>query len=208
MTGVRKRFGRRELWAPNPLDLEVQAGETVALLGANGAGKSTLLRLAATVGRPSAGRIAIQGVDALAAPAAARAHLGYQPQDAPLYAELTPSEHLRWWARLHGAAVDADGLLVANGLAAVAHAPAATLSRGQRQRVALALATLHDPALLLLDEPFTALDADGARRVEELLDDRSGRKATLFALHDAAQAHHLADRVLRLDRDGLRDVRA
>ncbi len=201
MSGLRKRFGARELWAP--LDLTVEAGETVALLGANGVGKSTLLRIAATASRPTAGALVVDGVDAVRSPDQARPRVGLQPQDAPLYAELTPHEHLRWWARLHGVAVDPDATLVQFGLAQAAHRPSAVLSRGQRQRVALALASLPDPPLLLLDEPFTALDAAGATQVEALLAARRGRKGTLMALHDEALARRVADRVVRLDRTGV-----
>ena len=201
MTGLRKRFGRRELWAP--LELSVETGETIAILGANGSGKSTLLRIAATVSRPSAGTVVVDGLDALRRPEEARRRIGHQPQDAPLYAELTPHEHLRWWARLHGTAAEADALVVTWGLETVAHKPSATLSRGQRQRVALALATLHNPALLLLDEPFTALDDAGRASLEAALAQRRGKTATLIALHDEAEARRLADRVLRLGRDGM-----
>ena len=201
LSNVRKSYGGRALWTS--VDLTVETGETVALLGANGAGKSTLLRIAATVCRPTAGSVVVGNVDARREPEKARCLLGYQPQDAPVYAELTPAEHLRWWMRLHDAPVDVDAALVHFGLAAMAHKPSATLSRGQRQRVALAMASLHAPPLLLLDEPFTALDGAGQSVVGSILESRRGNQGTLLALHDEAQARRLADRVVRLDRNGV-----
>ncbi len=196
LKGVRHHYGRRPILLG--VDLEVAPGESVAILGANGAGKSTLLRIAATVLRPGAGAIEVAGVDAAQDPAAARARLGYLPQEAPAYADLTPMEHVHWWSRLHGRRDDAAALLAAAGLSAVAGRPAGTLSRGQRQRLGLALATLADPPLLLLDEPSASLDPEGREWLAALLASRRGRRATLLVLQDEAEARRLADRVLRL----------
>lgn len=200
MSGIRKQFGRRDLWAP--LDLSVGVGERVAILGANGKGKSTLLRIAATVSPPTAGALVVAGIDAKRHPEQARRNLSHLPQDAPCYAELTPHEHLRWWSRVQGVAADPDAALVEAGLAAMAHKPAGTLSRGQRQRLALAMALTPDRPLLLLDEPFAALDAEGASALERRL--AWCGSAMLIALHDEAQARRIAHRVLRLDATGVK----
>ncbi len=196
LQGIRHHYGPRAILLD--VDLLLGAGEAVALLGSNGAGKSTLLRIAATVLRPGAGTVEVAGLDAAAQPAAARARLGFLPQEAPAYPELTPVEHVRWWSQLHGRHGDAATLLAEAGLSAVANRPAGTLSRGQRQRLGLTLATLADPPLLLLDEPSASLDAEGRAGLGRLLAARHGRRATLLVLQDEAEARRLADRLVRL----------
>ncbi len=197
LTGIAKSYGRRPVL--RDVDLEVLSGETVAILGANGSGKSTLLRLAATIARPDAGTVLVGGANARTEPEAARRNLSVLLQDAPTYAELSPHEHLAWWSRLQGCTVGNAAVEVATleaGLARVAHRPAGTLSRGQRQRLGIAMALLPDRPLLLLDEPFAALDADGCKWLEARLEARRG--ATLLALHDERDAGRLADRMLRI----------
>lgn len=188
LTGVSKRLGGRPVL--RAVGLEVGAGETVALLGPNGSGKSTLLRIAAGQSRPDAGAATRAG------PAS------FLSQEAPLYAELTPAEHVRWWGRLwrkpHDAA-SVEALLVEAGLLRLAHRPAGTLSRGERQRVALALAFLADAPLLVLDEPFTALDAVAQAWLESRLAARKAAGgATLLSLHGEDAARRVADRVVHL----------
>ncbi|MFO1532482.1 MAG: ABC transporter ATP-binding protein [Thermoplasmatota archaeon] len=200
MRGIAKSYGGRPVL--RGIDLDVGATETVAVLGANGAGKSTLLRVAATLARPSDGMLEVAGVDARAEPEQARHGLSILTQEAPLYPELSPREHLAWWARAQAMPdADPDARLIPAGLAAVAHRPARTLSRGQRQRLALAMALLPDRPVLLLDEPFAALDDAGAAWLAAELRARRGRQAVLMALHDPAQAAAVADRV-QLLRDG------
>jgi Cu-processing system ATP-binding protein len=200
LDGVGKAFGLRRVL--DHVDLEV-SGRTVAIVGANGAGKSTLLRVAAGLSRPTSGRAALFGHDTRAGDAElGRRHVSVLVQDAPVYAELTPAEHLRWWARVHRAAVSPDALERAAAeasLAPVAHAPAGSLSRGQRQRLALALAFLPAPRALILDEPFSALDADGRAWARARLEGFRGAGATvLLAVHEAAPVAGLADRTLTL----------
>lgn len=204
--GISKSYaGRRVL---HDVNLEVAAGECVALLGPNGAGKSTLLRIAANLTRPDAGAVAIRGTPAKHDAAEARGHLGYIGQEPALYDDLTPAEHLRLWARLHNRPDTppggTDAALGQAGLAAAAHKPTGSLSRGQRQRLGLALATQGDPAVLVLDEPFTALDARGAADLEaHLAARRASGTAILLTVHDEAQARRLATRRVRLDRHRL-----
>lgn len=195
---VGKAFGAR--WVLRHLDLFVGGGETVAIVGPNGSGKTTLLRIAATMSRPTEGELLFQGHDAVRHPERTRSEIGVVLHDPPVYDELTAAEHLAWWARVRGEPESATGLADAFGLA-TASRPARTLSRGQRQRLALAMATLGAPRLLVLDEPFTALDAAGHRTLERVLRQRSESAATLLSLHDRALAHRIADRVLKL-RDG------
>jgi ABC-type multidrug transport system ATPase subunit len=142
------------------------------------------------------------GTDARRDPDGARRHASLLLQQAPVYAELTPHEHLAWWGRVRGLHLPADRVEAATlecGLARHAHQPAGSLSRGQQQRLALAMALLPDVPLLLLDEPFTALDEDGRAWLEGRLAARRGTGATLLALHDSTQAARLADATLRLD---------
>lgn len=186
LQAVARHYGRRAVL--QDVDLALADGEKMALTGPNGSGKTTLLRVAATVLRPTAGTVTVLGTDA-AKGHAARHGLGYLPQDAPVYAELTPAEHLRWWSRLHGEGLDLDTVhahLADAGLARHAHRPAGTLSRGQRQRLALATAFAPAPRLLLLDEPFTALDAAGQDWLRGRIQAHPG--AILAAVHDPAHA--------------------
>ncbi|HUR26204.1 MAG TPA: heme ABC exporter ATP-binding protein CcmA [Candidatus Thermoplasmatota archaeon] len=205
LRGVTKRYGARMVL--RGLDLDVARGETVAVLGPNGAGKSTLLRIAAGLARPDSGAVAIAGHDTRKDPLAARKACSFLSQAAPLYDELTPAEHVAWWARLHGRDATppaADQAVAEAGLRRLAHHPVRTLSGGERQRLALALALLPDPAVLVLDEPFTALDGVAHAWLESLLAARreSGTGATLLSLHDEAAAARVAGRVLRLAAHG------
>jgi len=198
LQGVTKSFGGHAVL--RGLELEVRPGQCVALLGPNGAGKSTLLRIAATLARPREGQVHVAGIDARREPESARAQLSILTQEAPVYPELTPHGHVRWWARVQRLpAPDADARLQEAGLAHAAHQPARNLSRGMRQRLALTLALLPDRPLLLLDEPFAALDEAGRAWLSSNLTARRGRTAVVMALHDAAQAQALANSVLRLN---------
>jgi heme ABC exporter ATP-binding subunit CcmA len=199
LRGVTKRYGARAVL--RGLDLDVAGGETVVVLGPNGAGKSTLLRIAAGLARPDAGTVELAGHDARKDPLAVRKACSFLSQDAPLYDELTPAEHVAWWARLHGrdaSEAAANRALLESGLARLAHHPVRTLSRGERQRLALALVLLPEPAVLVLDEPFTALDAVAHAWLESILVARQGTGATLLSLHDEAAAQRVAGRTLRL----------
>lgn len=197
--GLVKRYG--PVAALNAVTLLVPAGEVHAVLGPNGAGKTTLLRLLATLERPDAGRIDIDGVDPTSDGPEARRRLGYVGHEPGLYEDLTARETLIFEARartLPDPATLAERGLADAGLERRADDRAGTLSRGMQQRLVLARATLHAPRVLLLDEPFTGLDAEGAARLETLLRDGVGGAAVLLALHDEARAARVAKRVHRL----------
>jgi heme exporter protein A len=194
---LTKSFGRtRALW---PLDLEVSAGETVALLGPNGAGKTTLLRLLATLDKPTAGQLQIAGVDALRDRQSVRAQLGLVAHQTFLHPELTAMEELTFYGQLYGAPeprTRADELLDQFGLLDRADSRIGALSRGQQQRLSIARALLHDPAVLLLDEPDTGLDAGGMAVLEGLLGRRN--RTIVFSSHNRAWATGIAGRSVGL----------
>jgi ABC-2 type transport system ATP-binding protein len=196
--GLRKSFDRP---AVDGLDLTVQRGSFFALLGANGAGKTTTLRMTAGLLRPDAGSISIYGVDALAAPLEARRIVAWLPDEPMLYDKLTPLEYLEfvsglWSVPRRIAEIQAEELLRALDLWGHRDARCEGFSRGMRQKTALAGALIHDPQLLILDEPLTGLDAAIARQVKDLLTARARRGATvILTTHILEVAERLADRI-------------
>ena len=188
-----QRFGDRV--ALGPLGLEVAAGERLAVLGDNGAGKTTLLRLLATAARPAAGTLELFGLDAGRQRDRVRARLGYVAHQPALYPALTALEYLELFARLYGLRRGraAEGLARV-GLEKQAGRTVEQLSRGQQQRLVLGRAVLHEPELLVLDEPDASLDAGGRRLLAELMEGRTAVMAT----HDRVLARELCGRALLL----------
>ncbi len=159
--GLGRRFGQR--WVLRGLDFSAQPGQCVAIIGANGSGKSTLLRCLAGLLRPDAGSVRWFGQPA--GGAALRAWIGFMGHESGLYSQLSVYENLLFAARMYGLphpAARAEHWAAEVGLAAHAHRRVAQLSQGMRQRAALARALIHQPRLVLLDEPFVGLDAHGA----------------------------------------------
>ncbi len=200
--GLSRRYGRN--WALSRVDLEVGAGEVVALLGANGAGKSTLLNLLSTLHRPTEGTLEIFGLDARHHHTRIRARLGYVAHATLLDDGLTARENLRYYAALFGLTkVDrlVDERLEEVGLSRRAHDRVAGFSRGMRQRLSLARALLHDPELLILDEPFTGLDAAGCRDLAARLEEEKSKgRAIVLATHQLERVLSWSDRALLLHR--------
>lgn len=198
--GLEKRYGFALALAG--VDLEVPHGAALAVLGPNGAGKSTLLRLLAGLTRPSRGSVEIAGRRAQGREA--RARIGLVGHETFLYPELTARENLLFAARLHGVAdpaARAERLLAEAGLDGVADRPVRGFSRGMAQRVAVARGLVHDPAVLLLDEPFTGLDRAAAGRLAERLAGlRSGGRTLVLVTHDVAAAARLAGAAIVLAR--------
>jgi heme exporter protein A len=196
LAGLVRRRGERT--ALDRVSLALPAGAALAVLGANGAGKSTLLRVLATLLRPHAGTVRVLG-EALPGRAwAVRGRIGLVAHEPLLYRGLSARENLRYHARLHRVALGrVDELLGAAGLGARAGDPVRTLSRGLVQRAAVCRAVLHDPPVLLLDEPWANLDPGGAAALAPLL---AGRTRVVTS-HDPTNALAEADLVLGL-RDG------
>jgi heme exporter protein A len=158
--GLERRFGA--VRALRGVDLEVGSGETLAVFGSNGAGKTTLLRVLAGLLRTHAGEVRLFG-RALPGDASLRRRIGVVAHETFIYGDLTGTENLSYYARLYGVDARRGAELLSDvGLHEAAHRPARTYSRGMLQRLSLARAILHEPELLLLDEPFTGLDAVGA----------------------------------------------
>ena len=179
------------------VSLSLAEGQTLAVFGPNGAGKSTLLRILATLLRPHRGTARVLGAELPREGWRARGRIGFLGHEPLLYRELTARENLRFHARLHRVAAGrAEALLEAVGLAERADEPVRTFSRGMVQRVAVCRAVLHDPELLLLDEPLAGLDPGAAASVEELL----GRRTRVVISHEVEAALAGADLVLGLRR--------
>jgi heme exporter protein A len=196
--GVRVAFGATV--ALRGVDLCVPWGARLALLGPNGAGKSTLLRVIATLRRPTGGTVRIAGDDAFADTVAVRRLIGVVAHQTYLYDELTALENLRFYGALYDV-LDleerAQAMLDAVGLATKRDARAGGLSRGQQQRLTVARALLHDPPILILDEPDTGLDLAAFALLERLL--LAGERTILLTTHNLRQAARLCDRAAILN---------
>jgi ABC-2 type transport system ATP-binding protein len=196
--GLCKRFDRP---AVAGLDLAVHPGEFYALLGPNGAGKTTTLRMVAGLLRPDAGTVSVFGIDALADPVAAKRIMAWLSDEPMIYDKLTVFEYLEFVAGLWGVAPEAarpraDDLAGWLGLGPHATARCETLSKGMRQKVALAGALVHDPRLIILDEPLTGLDAGSARQVKTVLRERVRAGGTvIMTTHTLEVAERMADRI-------------
>ena len=196
--GLTKRFDRL---AVDALDLAVRKGEFYALLGPNGAGKTTTLRMVAGLLRPDAGSVSILGIDALADPVAAKQVMAWVSDEPMIYDKLTPLEYLEFVAGLWGidvatAEASAHELLVSLGLGPHMHERCEGFSKGMRQKVALAGALVHEPHLIILDEPLTGLDALSARHVKGLLQARVRTGCTvIMTTHILEVAERMADRI-------------
>jgi ABC-2 type transport system ATP-binding protein len=195
---LRKSFERP---AVDGLDLTVRAGEFYTLLGPNGAGKTTTLRMVVGLLRPDAGSISVLGMDALADPVAAKQVMAWVSDEPMIYDKLTPFEYLEFVGGLWGidaalAQARARDLIDWLSLAPHAHQRCEGFSKGMRQKVALAGALVHEPRLIVLDEPFTGLDAGSARQVKTVLREhvQAGR-TVIMTTHILEVAERMADRI-------------
>jgi heme exporter protein A len=200
--GLVKTYGYRPVL--KKLDLSVERGRFVALLGPNGSGKSTLLRLIAGLARPTAGTITVGGWMIPKQAGVVRAQIGMVGHKALLYEALTARENLNFFARLYGLRYD-DGEILARidavGLKRYADQMVRTYSRGMQQRLSIARALLHDPAVLLFDEPYTGLDQDASTLLDEMLLNAASQDRTiLMSTHQIERAGRLADDIVILSR--------
>jgi heme exporter protein A len=196
LDGLERRYGERVALAG--VSVRVEAGQTLAVLGGNGAGKTTLLRVLGGLLRPHGGRARVLDAELPGERWKLPGRVGYLGHEPLLYRELSGRENLRYQARLHGVpASRVEPMLEAVGMDRRAADPVRELSRGMVQRLAVARAVLHDPELLLLDEPRASLDPAGAELLEPLIGRASGRTRVLVS-HDVEGALAESDVVLRL----------
>jgi len=199
LEGLARHFGERE--ALSDVSLSLAEGQTLVVFGPNGAGKSTLLRVLATLLRPHEGHVRVLGSALPQEAWAVRGRIGLLGHEPLLYRQLSARENLRFHARLHGVGeARVEELLEAVAMAGRASEPVRTLSRGMVQRVAVARAVLHDPELLLLDEPYANLDPAAVELVRPLIGAACGHTRVICS-HDPSGGLAEADMVLGL-RDG------
>ncbi len=184
--GLAKHFGH--LTAVDDISFTVSRGEVLGFLGPNGAGKSTTMKMITGFLTPSAGRIAVCGHDVVDDAIAAKRQIGYLPEGAPAYADMTPRRFLRFAAAIRGLGGAARRDAVARAVAAVhleevMEQPIETLSKGFKRRVGLAQAILHDPPVLILDEPTDGLDPNQKHEVRELIQTMAQEKAIIISTH-------------------------
>jgi ABC-2 type transport system ATP-binding protein len=208
--GVTKRYGAT--LAVDALDLEIRRGEVFGLLGPNGSGKTTFIRLLAGYLLPTAGQLEICGHDAVRDSLEARRSIGYVPESAPVYGNMRVREFLTFMARLRGMPQrqvgDAvDRVVDALALASVVDKPARSLSRGYRQRTAIAQALVHGPEVLILDEPTNGLDPRQIIEIRTLIQGLAGRHTVLMSSHVLGEVAKTADRVAILLEGRLLGVR-
>jgi len=209
VAGLRRDYGERT--ALDGVGFELARGETLLVLGGNGAGKTTLLRILATLLRPSGGEVRALGCRIPEEAWKLRGRIGLLGHEPLLYRDLSGRENLRFHARLHGLRGEPAETRIAELLAAVgmerrADERVAELSAGMRQRLAICRCVLHEPELLLLDEPDSNLDAEGRRLARELIGAGEGRVRVVVS-HDPERFEAEADKVLRLEAGGKAAVR-
>ncbi len=206
VSGLSKSFGRRE--AVRGVSFAVQAGQAVAFLGPNGAGKSTTLRMIAGFLEPDAGDAEIGGASIITQRSQAQRSLGYLAEGAPLYLDLSVKAFLGFLARTHGLSASATRDAIARvaedaGIVEVMDARIETLSKGYRRRVALAGALVHDPAVLVLDEPTDGLDPNQKVAMRALIRRMAETKAILISTHQLDEVEAMCSRVVLIDRGAI-----
>lgn len=198
---VFKYYGKTR--ALGPLSFSIHQGEIVGLLGLNGAGKTTALRILACDLLPSSGAVVVDGLDVVVEPQRVRSRIGYLPDRPPLYGEMAVDEYLAFVARLRGvSAGDVEArvrdTLASTQLEAVARDPISSLSHGFRQRAGIAQAIVHDPSLVLLDEPISGLDPVQIIEIRELLLGLKGKHTIVLSSHILSEISQTCDRLLVL----------
>jgi ABC-2 type transport system ATP-binding protein len=195
--------------AINNLNFEVEKGEIVGFLGPNGAGKSTTMKILTSYLPASSGRATIAGFDVFEQSVEARRHLGYLPENTPLYTDMRVNEYLRYRASLKGVPgrkmrQSVGDVLELCSLRDMQHKLIGSLSKGYRQRVGLADALVHDPDLLILDEPTIGLDPNQIRHVRELIKNLGGKRTVLISTHILPEVEIMCSRVIVIHKGKIR----
>ncbi len=196
---LNRRYGAA--MAVSDLNLSLRKGEILGLLGPNGAGKTTTLRMLAGTLAASSGSVRIKGIDMAASPKAAKANLGYLPEKPPVYGELTVDEYLSYCARLHGVASNQQKSALANakracGLSDTGRRLIGNLSTGYQQRVGLAQAIIHNPEVIILDEPTVGLDPNQIREIRTLITELGENHSVILSSHILPEVQAVCNRVM------------
>ncbi len=195
--GLTKSFGHQQ--ALRGVNLDLAEGQFLTLFGPNGAGKTTLINILSTLSRPTSGRVRVNGVDLRAGATDLRRHIGLVSHHTLLYDDLTPDENLRFYGRMYDVPrlpARIDAVLERVGLIHRRHDPVRTFSRGMQQRLSIARAILHDPAVMLLDEPYTGLDQHAAEMLRQVLQSIATEGRTvLMTTHNLERGLEMCDRV-------------
>jgi ABC-2 type transport system ATP-binding protein len=203
INNLTKIYGQQK--AIDDISFSVAAGEIVGFLGPNGAGKSTTMKIATSYLPPTFGQVLVQGLDVTAQPLAIKQMTGYLPEHNPLYVDLYVHEYLQFIGKLYGMNGKALNLRIGEmvelcGLTREQNKRIDALSKGYRQRVGLAQALLHDPAVLILDEPTTGLDPNQIIEIRKLIKDFSKNKTVIFSTHIMQEVQALCDRVIVINK--------
>ena len=195
---ISKNYGSQK--ALDEISFSVQKGEIVGFLGPNGAGKSTLMKILTTYLGADAGSAAVNGFDVQTQTKEVQKSIGYLPEHNPLYTDLYVREYLAFNAEVYGVAKNRiDEVIQLTGLSAEAHKKIGQLSKGYRQRVGLANALLHDPAVLILDEPTTGLDPNQLVEIREVIKNVGKNKTVFLSTHIMQEVEAICDRVIIID---------
>jgi ABC-2 type transport system ATP-binding protein len=211
VAGLTKKFG--PITAVNDIAFTVATGEVLGFLGPNGAGKSTTLRMLAGYLQPSAGAITIDGINIADSPIAVKKKIGYMPETTPLYREMTAREYLSFIAAAHGlddTHARVQEVIETANLSAIRHQLIGTISKGYRSRLNFAAAIIHDPPVLLLDEPTDGLDPNQKNEIRKLIKNLSRKKAIIVSTHILEEVEAMCARIIiisegRLVLDGTTD---
>jgi ABC-2 type transport system ATP-binding protein len=211
VAGLTKKFG--PITAVNDIAFTVATGEVLGFLGPNGAGKSTTLRMLAGYLQPSAGAITIDGINIADDPIAVKKKIGYMPETTPLYREMTAREYLSFIAEAHGlddTHARVQEVIETANLSAIRHQLIGTISKGYRSRLNFAAAIIHDPPVLLLDEPTDGLDPNQKNEIRKLIKTLSRKKAIIVSTHILEEVEAMCARIIiisegRLVLDGTTD---
>ena len=202
LTSISKIYGSQK--AVNSISFEAKKGEIVGFLGPNGAGKSTTMKILTGFIQPNEGTVLVSGIDVIKNPIEAQKNIGYLPEHNPLYLDMYVREYLQFQASIYKVAkTKVDEIIAKIGLTIEAHKKIEQLSKGYRQRVGLAAAILHDPEVLILDEPTTGLDPNQLVEIRELIKELGKDKTVLLSTHIMQEVEAVCDRVIIINKGGL-----
>lgn len=206
LSKLTKNFG--PITAVDDVSFTVDRGEVLGFLGPNGAGKSTTMKMVTGFLAPSSGKVSVCGFDVAENPVAAQRHIGYLPEGAPAWPDMTPESFLNFAARARGLSGDKRRKAVAKAaemarIEGVMRQPIETLSKGFKRRVGLAQALLHDPDVLILDEPTDGLDPNQKQEVRRLISEMAGEKAIVISTHILEEVEAVCSRAVVIARGRL-----